>query len=84
MFRIPRIGAEGKGVVLLFWGFWKLFRRIMIDFKFGSNRTAGSKGTMAHGRRSHHPISGRIRLPCLRRYKTVVEERVMVGGDREV
>ena len=39
------------------------------DFKFDRNRTAGSEDTIlfvaAHGPRSHHPTSGRIRLPCL-------------------
>ena len=49
-----RIATEGKGIILLFSVFWSFFYDVMIfDFKFGSNRTAGSEDTTrfvaAHG-----------------------------------
>ena len=47
MFRISRIRTEGKGVFSLFWGFWIFFHDVIIfDFKFGSNRIAGSEDTI--------------------------------------
>ena len=68
-----RIATEGKGIISLFSVFWSFFYDVMIfDFKFGSNRTASSKNTThcvaAHEPHSHHPVSGRIRHPCLIRY----------------
>ena len=67
LFRKSRIWAEGKGIISLFWGSGFFFHDVMIfDFKFGSNRTAGSEDTVvfvaAHG--PHRTI----RLPCLIRY----------------
>ena len=73
LFRNSRIRAEEKGIISLFWGLWIFFHDVMIfDFKFSSNRTAGSEDIIhfvaAHGPRSRHPTSSRIRLPCLIRY----------------
>ena len=40
---MSRIATEGKGIISLFSVFQSFFYDIMIfDFKFGSNRTAGS------------------------------------------
>ena len=54
LFRISRFATEGKGVISLFWLFWNfLYDVLVFDFKFGSNRTAGSEDIIhfvaAHG-----------------------------------
>ena len=64
MFLISRVATEGKGIILLFWGLWNfLYDAMIFDFKFGSNRTAGSEDTIrfvvAHGRNCA------IRLPVV-------------------
>ena len=61
LFRKSRIWAGGKGVISLFWGSGFFFHDVMIfDFKFGSNRTAGSEDTIicvaAHGTHRTIPL----------------------------
>ena len=61
LFRKSRIWAEGKGIISLFWGSGFFFHDVMIfDFKFGSNRTAGSEDAIifvaAHGPHRTIPI----------------------------